>query len=688
MVPSMLLAVALAPAAHAGKAPVVTVNGIEIGDPHRWLEDHEADETVAWWQERDAATRAKIADSAQIEAVSAKVRSWLEEDQSRARLVDVEGGVSLWRTPVRSAVEPNEDGAEHEDLWLDELAVRFAPDAELEPVAAANEGNTAFCAQDLDPSGRYLVFGRQGPDHRDGQRSKRCDLEVTELATGRTWDLFEGKYADPEWSPDGTRLMVAHEDGRKHELTEVRRDGEVIAERYRGKLILRPHWFRDDLVVAATRKRTGGGWTRDTRWYSGPAGALERVGYFNAMPRFGLAQPIGVADDRVLAWSFSRWSSSSEVVAVDLDDPWRWDWTTLVRPAADEQMFTARQIGDRVFAVHESRSWAHLKATSVQGGPAEDVELPGHWAAMQFVGDDVLVARGPQGRAAWDLGGEEPERLPWYSQNDSLVVDEIVVQSQDGTPIPVSLVHRDGVVADGSAPALLDVYGGFGHSEKVWVGTMGRMFLDLGGVVAVAHVRGGGELGEAWHHAAIQEHRHRTFEDVIASAEGLIDGGWTSPDKLLLAGASNGGLTVSNVAYRRPDLFGAVLSSAGVYDLMRGPTDNGYWWRREYGNGQWDRDEVAEQLLGYSMVHTTPERLPPMLVVTGQNDPNVPPWHSYKLVAAWENVDGGPVDLLVDPRGTHGGEPAEGTPPEPYWGEQTKVAALAWVLDTLGIDLG
>ncbi len=177
-------------------------------------------------------------------------------------------------------------------------------------------------------------------------------------------------------------------------------------------------------------------------------------------------------------------------------------------------------------------------------------------------------------------------------------------------------------------------------------------------MLAVPGLRGGGEYGEEWHHAAIRTRKQTTFDDFIAAAEWLIANRYTSAERLAIQGASNGGLLVAACVIQRPELFGAVLAEAGVYDMVRFPVaGQGAGWEGEYGSPD-DPAELAA-LLAYSPVHTasTPKRFPGVLVTIGDHDTRCAPWHSYKLVAALQRAQSGsaPILLGIVPTAGHGG---------------------------------
>jgi prolyl oligopeptidase len=208
--------------------------------------------------------------------------------------------------------------------------------------------------------------------------------------------------------------------------------------------------------------------------------------------------------------------------------------------------------------------------------------------------------------------------------------------------------------------------------------------MELGGVLAVANLRGGGEYGEEWHQAGKTLKKQNVFDDFIAAAEYLIAEKWTSRDKLAIMGGSNGGLLVGAVMTQRPELFGACIPMVGVMDMLRfHQFTAGQFWRDEYGSA--DEPEEFKALLAYSPYHNLKEgvKYPPTLITTADTDDRVVPMHSFKFGAALQRAQGGdaPVLLRIESRAGHGA----GTPIS----KQIEFTADRWafLVKTLGMDV-
>jgi prolyl oligopeptidase len=224
--------------------------------------------------------------------------------------------------------------------------------------------------------------------------------------------------------------------------------------------------------------------------------------------------------------------------------------------------------------------------------------------------------------------------------------EQVFYTSKDGTRIPMIVTYRKGTPRDGTAPTILYGYGGFDVSLTPAFSSAVLVWLELGGVYAVANLRGGGEYGEAWHQAGIKEKKQNVFDDFIAAAEYLIAERWTSSSKLAIQGGSNGGLLVGACITQRPDLFAAALPVVGVLDMLRFQHFTiGWAWTSDYGSS--DDPEGFGTVLAYSPLHN---------VRAGDHDDRVFPAHSFKFAAALQAAQGGdaPILLRVETKAGHG----------------------------------
>jgi prolyl oligopeptidase len=248
------------------------------------------------------------------------------------------------------------------------------------------------------------------------------------------------------------------------------------------------------------------------------------------------------------------------------------------------------------------------------------------------------------------------ERVKVAFDPDNYEVSQVFYSSKDGTKVPMFLVHRKGLVRDGSNPVILTGYGGFDISLTPMFSPSIIAWMDLGGVFAEANLRGGSEYGQAWHDAGRRLKKQNVFDDFIAAAEWMIAEKYTVSSKLAISGGSNGGLLVAACLNQRPELFGAALPAVGVHDLLRFHKFTiGWAWQDEYGSPD---DPIAfANLRKLSPIHNVKAMsYPPTMILTGDHDDRVFPAHSFKYAATLQEMQTGPAPILlrVDLKAGHG----------------------------------
>ncbi|MEZ4294207.1 MAG: prolyl oligopeptidase family serine peptidase [Polyangiaceae bacterium] len=232
--------------------------------------------------------------------------------------------------------------------------------------------------------------------------------------------------------------------------------------------------------------------------------------------------------------------------------------------------------------------------------------------------------------------------------------------SKDGTKVPINIIRKKGTKLDGSNPFLLSGYGGYGISLSPGLNPVLRVWLDMGGVFATANLRGGGEFGEEWHLAGNLTKKQNVFDDFYACAKHAVDAKYTSPGKLAIIGGSNGGLLMGASLVQHPEMYKAVVSYVGIYDMLRVElTTNGAFNTTEFGTVK--NPDHFKALYAYSPLHNVKDGVayPATFFLTGANDPRVDPWQSRKMAARMQAASsGGAVLLRASDNTGHGG----GTP--------------------------
>jgi prolyl oligopeptidase len=268
---------------------------------------------------------------------------------------------------------------------------------------------------------------------------------------------------------------------------------------------------------------------------------------------------------------------------------------------------------------------------------------------------------------------------------DDYVTEEYFYPSADGTKVHLFMTRRKDIVPDGTNPLYLYGYGGFNIGLTPGFSPNRLLWLENGGIFVVANIRGGNEYGEGWHVAGTKLNKINVFDDFIAAAEYLIGEGWTSPERLVIEGGSNGGLLVAACLQMRPDLFKVAVPRVGVMDMMRYHLFTIGWnWAHDYGTSA-DSPEMARYLLSYSPIHNiandgTP--YPAILVTTADHDDRVVPAHSFKYAATLQASDTGdaPKIIRIDSNAGHGG----GKPISKIIDEQTDI--YSFIYYNLGLE--
>lgn len=312
---------------------------------------------------------------------------------------------------------------------------------------------------------------------------------------------------------------------------------------------------------------------------------------------------------------------------------------------------------------------SRIRTFDHQGRQIETVQLAPISAVSEMVhitNDDILYdATTYLAPAAWyrfSAADGKASRTALFETSplkfdDAEVVREFAI-SKDGTRVPLNIIQRKGTKLDGSNPTMLYAYGGYGvNLSPAFLNAFGRIWLDAGGVYVIANLRGGGEYGDDWHRAGNLTNKQNVFDDFIGCAEHLIDRKYTSPAHLAIRGGSNGGLLMGAALTQRPDLFKAVVSYVGIYDMLRVELDpNGAFNTTEFGTVK--NPEEFKALYAYSPYHHVKDETayPAVLFLTGENDHRVNPMNSRKMTARLQAAtsSGNPILLRTTSTAGHG----------------------------------
>jgi prolyl oligopeptidase len=358
---------------------------------------------------------------------------------------------------------------------------------------------------------------------------------------------------------------------------------------------------------------------------------------------------------------------NKRLVKASLSNPSVSNWKDVIPET--ENVLSLSKGGNTIFAQYMKDAISVVKQYDFNGDLIREVNLPGVGTASGFGGkeeDEVVYFsftnyKTPSSSYEFNVKSGE-SKLYWSPKIDFNADDyeskQVFYTSKDGTKIPMIITHKKGIKLDGTNPTILYGYGGFNVSLTPYFSTTNAVWLNHGGVYAVANLRGGGEYGKKWHLAGTKMQKQNVFDDFIAAGEFLINQKYTSKGKLAIRGGSNGGLLVGAVSTQRPDLMQVALPAVGVLDMLRyHKFTAGAGWAYDYGTAD-DNKEMFNYLLNYSPVHNVKKGVeyPATLVTTGDHDDRVVPAHSYKYIAELQAKHQGdnPVLIRVETDAGHG----------------------------------
>jgi prolyl oligopeptidase len=557
--------------------------------------------------------------------------------------------------------------ADHEKLRLMMRRTKGAPlEVVLDPNTWPNEEVLVFAVP--SPDGTRVAFGKAvGGSHN--ARIHVMDVESRQMLSDRPRGT---SHSSLTWRPDSTGFFYA----ACPELGEVpageEADWNAIYEHRLGAGTLARRIFGDDEVKeywCTVQVSECGRFAVLTKW--------DFV-HANIISLFDLVHDVLVpVVSTMQAINQVQVMGDSLLIHTDLDAPrgracvaklaTPTQWRTLV-PESSDTLQTITGIGGRLYAVYSHAASHRLKIYAEDGTYLRDLALPGLGSVNRNEGEGVIsgVTGTWRGENVWvrftsyvqppsfyryDYATDclSPYQVPDVGIDPStFVTNQVRYDSRDGTSVSMFIVHRKDLILDGRTPVRLSGYGGFNISMEPRYAPLEVAWLKLGGVLAFANVRGGGEYGRVWHEAARKTHRHNAFDDFVAAARWLVTAGYTMPSKLASRGNSNGGLLVAVAAMQEPSAFGAVFSRVPLLDMLKFSKFSNSGSSVEYGSPE---DPVeGPYLAGYSPYHNVraDRRYPVMAFVPALNDRIAPPYDPLKMVARLqaEANEGGPYLLL------------------------------------------
>lgn len=631
-------------------------HGTKVADPYRWLEDTDSDETRAWVASQNKATY-----------------SYLDEIPARAQIK--ERLTRLWNfekydTPFKEGSRyfyGKNDGLQNQSVIYTATSLEAPGEVLIDPNTLSSDGTVALSGIAVSHDGKLMAYGLS-VSGSDWQEWKVRDVQTKKDLP----DLIKWvKFSAASWTPDGKGFFYSRYDepGEKTKMAAANYFQKLYFHRI-GTL-----QSEDILIYERPDQKEwgfGGNVTEDGRYliinvWRG-TDPKNRVYYKDLHARDGQvvslldefdASYTFVGNDGPLLWFQTDLNAPrGRLIAIDTTKPERKNWKELV-PQAAETLTGVNVVHDMFIASYLRDARTQVKVFTLDGAFAREVDLPAIGSAWGFGGKrkDRETFYGFTGfttpttiyRYEVATGKSTIFRRPKVDFNPGdYETKQVFYKSKDGTRVPMFIVHKKGLVLNGSNPTYLYGYGGFNISTVPAFSVSSLVWMELGGVYASANLRGGGEYGEDWHQAGTKLQKQNVFDDFIAAAEWLIANKYTSTPKLAIGGASNGGLLVGAALTQRPDLFGAALPAVGVMDMLRFQKFTiGWAWIADYGSS--DNQEEFKALYAYSPLHNIKPgtRYPPTLVTTADQDDRVVPGHSFKFAAALQAAQGGPAPILI-----------------------------------------
>ena len=652
---------------------VDTYHGVEVADPYRWLEDdiRENEDVDAWVNAQNEVTFAYLESIPERDVIEKRLTElW---DYERFGMPVKEGGLYYYSY---------NDGLQNQNVIYVQESLDAEAELLIDPNKWSEDGTVAMASYFPSPDGKHVAYLVQdgGSDWRQAR--------IIEVGGGAVLDdeLDWLKFTGLSWAKDGSGFYYSRYPETKDE------------EKFQSLNANHAVYFHrlgtsqdDDALVYTQPDNPEWGYAASvtddgahlviTVW----KGTDDRYQIVHQDLTAEDAEPEmlieGFDHDYSLVGSVgselyfrtNKDAPRNRLIAIDVENPEPENWREII-PEAVDVLDGVSLVGGRIIADYMQDAQTVVKIFDLEGRQTGTVDLPGIGTAGGFRGtledpETFFIytsynTPSTVNRLDVETGEVTVFRKPDVDfDSDDYVVRQVFYKSADGTRVPMFISHHKDLELNGNTPAMLYGYGGFNISQTPSFSITRLAWMEMGGVYAVANLRGGGEYGQEWHKAGTKLQKQNVFDDFIAAAEYLIAENYTSPSKLAILGGSNGGLLVGAVTNQRPDLFGAAIPAVGVMDMLRfHKFTAGRFWVDDYGSS--DDPEEFKALYAYSPYHNIKPGTdyPAVLVTTADTDDRVVPGHSFKYAAAIQQAQGGdaPVLIRIETRAGHGaGKPTD-----------------------------
>jgi len=659
--------------------------GVEVVDNYRWLEDDLSEETAQWVKQQNEVTFDFLNQIA--------IKNVLKE-----RLTEI------WNYEKLSAPFKRGDYTylyKNDGLQNQYIIYREKDDEEevfLDPNSFSDDGTVSLSSLSFSPDGSLAAYAisEGGSDWRSVIVIDVLTKEIIEDTlvdikfSGVSWKGNEGFFYASYDKPKGSELSDITDQHKLyfHKLGTNQKDDKVVfgnTEKYRYV------WggVSEDgrfLTISASTSTSGNKlFIKDLNQENSPIK--------NIVNDYDSDSYVLHNEGDLLYIVTNRNAPNKKVVNVSFQNPRVEHWQDFI--AETKHVLSPSFGGGFFFAHYMIDAISKVYQFDTEGHNLGEIQLPGVGSSDGFSSrkeEKELYYRftnyyTPSVIYKYDVESRQSE-LYWEPSIDFVTSDYVSKQmfftSNDSTVVPMIITHKKGINYDGTNPTILYGYGGFNVSLTPSFSISRAVWLEQGGVYAVANLRGGGEYGKAWHKAGTQMQKQNVFDDFVAAAEYLISENVTSSDFLAIDGRSNGGLLVGAIMTQRPDLMKVALPTVGVLDMLRyHKFTSGAGWAYDYGTSD-DSRVMFDYLKGYSPVHNVKRGInyPATLVITADHDDRVVPAHSFKFIAELQdkNYSDNPMLIRIETKSGHGA----GMPVSKQIEQSADI--MAFTLYNMGID--
>lgn len=642
--------------------------GNSIPDPFRWLEDDRSAETAEWVKEQNKVTFDYLAAIPFRNTIKARMEKLWNYEKVSAPFKEGDYTYYYKNNGLQNqSVMYRKDAKGTEELFLDPNTFSKDATTSLDGVSFSKDGSlVAYSISEAGSDWRKVIF-------IDAKTKQSIGEPLVDVKfSGLSWKGNEGIFYSSYEKPKGSELSAKTDQHRLffHKLgTKQAEDAILFGDQEKRRYV--GGYVSDDnryLFISAANSTSGNElYLKDLSVPNSPIVAIHK----------GFEYDVDVLDNigTTLFIVTNLKAPNKRIVTVDVANPGVENWKDLIPET--EQVLNPSTGAGYIFANYMKDAVSVVKQFDYKGKLIRTIALPGVGTASGFGGkakDKELyfsftnyVTPGTTYTFFPDSGKSSvyvKPKVDFVSENYES--KQVFFTSKDGTKVPMIITHKKGLQLNGKNPTILYGYGGFNVSLTPSFSIANAVWLEMGGIYAVANMRGGGEYGKKWHDAGTKMQKQNVFDDFIAAGEYLITQKYTSSDFLAIRGGSNGGLLVGAVMTQRPDLMKVALPAVGVLDMLRYHTFTaGAGWAYDYGTAE-DSKEMFAYLKGYSPVHNVKSgvKYPATLVTTGDHDDRVVPAHSFKFAAELQEKQTGsnPVLIRIETNAGHGaGKPVSKT---------------------------